>query len=75
MTDDKTFGGWAVAVAILQYSDTKRQLLARPFTVSTHEREDAERYARDEVEKDYPAADGWVVVVSSMPVRLVSVEL
>lgn len=64
--EDKTFIGWSVAVAIWRDS----RLLARAFAVGTFDKDDAERYARDEVEKDYPPAEGWMIVVASMPMYL-----
>ncbi len=64
---ESTFGGWAVSVAAYRDVGETFQIRTKPYTVSTFERADAERYARDETVRDFPPEKGWTILVSSMP--------
>lgn len=65
MTDNNVFCGWAVAV--LGIRDGSWRL--RVFTVGTYHEDDAKQYARSEVAREYPPAEGWVLYTATHQLR------
>lgn len=57
--------GWLVAAGAYNGS----RFVVRPFTVGTFHKEDAERYAYEQVAADYPPNEGWHIETSAMPIR------
>lgn len=58
MGDDDYFMGWAVAGLAL----SEEGFRLRIFTIGTYHEEDAVRYARSEMERDWP---GWAIYTAT----------
>ena len=66
--DEHIHLGWLVASAAVRETITQIEVRVRPFTVGTFHRDDAERYAIDQMVAVYPPSDSWSITVSAMPI-------